>query len=228
MMDDTERQNETLNSLDQPGEAELAPEETPAEGEEPAPDPISALRQELDQARAKEAEYLEGWQRARAELANARKRFQREQEQVYSNAKADVMVQLLPIADDFARAFETLPANLSQVTWIEGLMLIQRKLQWLLERSGVVPIEVIGQEFTPTLHEAISHEPSTTVPAGQIIAELQKGYQMGDRVLRPSLVRVSAGPPPQPDSAGTAEAQSTPPAADQVAEEGAGHPDEQS
>ena len=176
--------------------------EIPAEeGEQEEPiDELTALGQELEKVRAKEAEYLDGWQRARAELANARKRFQREQEQAYSNAKADVLARLLPIVDDFERAFETLPHNLSGLTWIEGMALIQHKLHALLEQDGVAPIEAVGEEFDPFLHQAITHEPSDAVAVGHVISELQKGYKMGDRVLRPSMVRVSAGPPPPPEA----------------------------
>lgn len=177
-------------------ETELPAEE--GEQEEPI-DELAALGQELEKVKAKEAEYLDGWQRARAELANARKRFQREQEQAYANAKADVLARLLPIVDDFGRAFETLPHNLSGLTWIEGMALIQHKLHALLQQDGVAPIEAVGQEFDPFLHQAITHEPSDTVAVGHVISELQKGYKMGDRVLRPSMVRVSAGPPPSPE-----------------------------
>jgi molecular chaperone GrpE len=175
---------------------ETEAEPSPEEGEkEQAADELTALRQELEQVKATESEYLDGWQRARAELSNARKRFQREQEQAYANAKAGVFVRLLPIADDFERAFETLPRNLLGLTWIEGIALIQRKLRLLLEQDGVAPIEADGQEFDPLLHQAVTHEPSDTVAVGHVISELQKGYCMGDRVLRPSMVRVSAGPP---------------------------------
>jgi molecular chaperone GrpE len=161
-------------------------------------DEVATLQKELQEARAQAAEYLDGWQRARAELANARKRFQREQEQAYVNARADVLVRLLPIIDDFDRAFRTLPESLSDLTWIDGVKLIQRKFTTLLEQQGVTPIEAVGQEFDPVLHEAITHEPSETVPAGYIIATLQEGYRVGDRVLRPSAVRVSSGPLPKP------------------------------
>jgi len=178
-------------------ETELPVEE--GEQEEPI-DELTALGQELEKVKAKEAEYLDGWQRARAELANARKRFQREQEQAYANAQADVLARLLPIVDDFGRAFETLPHNLSGLTWIEGMALIRHKLHALLEQNGVEPIEAVGQEFDPFLHQAITHEPSDTVAVGHVISELQKGYKMGDRVLRPSMVRVSAGPPPPPEA----------------------------
>jgi len=177
--------------------------EVPDEGgaAEERVDELTALRGELDEARAKEAEYLDGWQRARAELANARKRFQREQEQSYAIAQGTVLSQLLPIVDDFERAFETLPHNLSGLTWIEGILLIQRKLQLLLEQLGVAAIEAGGREFDPHDHQAVTHEPSDTVPQGWVIAELQKGYKLGDRVLRPSMVRVSSGSAPQPEAA---------------------------
>lgn len=155
---------------------------------------LDALRQELEESRAKEAEYLDGWQRARAELANARKRFHREREQAYTNAKADLFVRVLPIVDDFERAFDTLPDGLSGQPWIEGMKLIQHKFRTLLEQDGVRPIEAAGQEFDPLSHQAVTHEPSDEVAAGHVIAELQKGYMLGDRVLRPSVVRVSSGP----------------------------------
>jgi molecular chaperone GrpE len=175
-------------------------EEQKAEGavdeqQEDAIDELVVLREELDEAKAKEAEYLDGWQRARAELANARKRFEREQVQAYTNARADVLKHLLPIVDDFERAFETLPANLSGLTWIEGVLLIRRKLDVLLEQSGVTPIDAVGEEFDPFAHQAVTHEPSDTVPPGHVIAELQKGYRISERVLRPSMVRVSSGLP---------------------------------
>jgi molecular chaperone GrpE len=194
----TEEQAETFETtqeeqVEQPVEAV---QEEAASGEMEV-DEGAALRQALEDAQAKEAEYLDGWQRARAELANARKRFERERLQVYDNAKADVLSQLLPLADDFERALDTVPHSLSSLTWIEGITLVQRKLQQLLERASVTPIEAVGQEFDPFSHEAVTHEPSETVPAGYVIAELQKGYRMGDRVLRPTVVRVSSGPLPE-------------------------------
>jgi molecular chaperone GrpE len=166
---------------------------TEAGQEESLADTVMALRQELAEAQTKEAEYLDGWQRARAELSNARKRFQRDQEQAYTNARADVLTRVLPIVDDFERAQATLPESLSKVTWVEGVLLIQRKLQALLDQDGVVPIQTAGEKFDPCLHQAVTHEPSATVPEGHVIAEMQTGYRLGDRVLRPSMVRVSAG-----------------------------------
>jgi molecular chaperone GrpE len=181
-------------------EAEPASEEgEPLDGREAEDEDtgLAGLLQELEEARAKEAEYLDGWQRARAELANARKRFQREREQAYANSKADMWARLLPVVDDFERAVEALPDDLSGETWIEGVMLVRRNLEKLLDQDGVTPIDAVGHEFDPLVHQAITHEPCETVPEGHVISELQKGYKMGDRVLRPTMARVSSGPPPE-------------------------------
>jgi molecular chaperone GrpE len=178
------------------GEQEVvAVAEVPAESAEGAAgEGLDSLRQQLEDAQARQAEYLDGWQRARAELANARKRFQREQEQAYGNARADVLVRLLPILDDFQRALESVPAEVPAAPWTEGVRLIERKFQYLLEQEGVTVIDDAGQEFDPTLHQAVTHEPSDTVPAGHVISALRAGYRLGDQVLRPSIVRVSSGP----------------------------------
>lgn len=215
-MADTQRAEEATGVQGQEpqkdeGELVEAQVEGPQEVEiEEAVDELGFLRQELEEARAKEAEYLDGWQRARAELANARKRFEREQAQAYTNAKADVMIRLLPMVDDFERAFEELSTDLLDLDWVEGLRLIQHKFRVLLEQEGVVPIEATDQVFDPNLHQALTHEPSEDVPEGHVIAEVQKGYRMGDRVLRPNIVRVSSGPLPEPEPeaepAGEAEA----------------------
>ncbi len=193
----TDEQNNHV--VEDPATIEPAPVQEAAAGE--APDELAALRQELDAARAHEAEYLDGWQRARAELSNARKRFQREQEMAYSNATGQVLVRLLPILDDFERALSTLPANLAGLTWVEGIGLVYRKLQLVLEGEGVSAIPAVGQPFDPTAHEAVTHEPSDSVPEGHVIGEVQKGFRLGERVLRPALVRVSSGPAPQPQPA---------------------------
>ena len=154
-------------------------------------DELVALRQELEEQKAKAAEYLDGWQRARAEFANYKKRIEKEQEDMIKSANGAFITRLLPVMDDFERAFQTLPLDLMGMTWLEGIALIQRKLQMLLELEGVTVIETEGHMFDPTLHQAVTHEESEEREEGQIIGEVQKGYKMGDRVLRPSLVRVA-------------------------------------
>lgn len=160
-------------------------------------DEKAALRQQLEEEQAKSAEYLDGWQRARAELANARKRWERESAQAYSNAVMSVISNLLPVVDDFERAVEIMPQDINNRTWIDGILLIHRKLQAVLEQQNITPIEIEpGTPFDPTYHQAVTHEPHETCKAGAIIAGFQKGYKLGDRVVRPALVRVSAGPLP--------------------------------
>ncbi|MGD8397855.1 MAG: nucleotide exchange factor GrpE [Anaerolineae bacterium] len=180
-------------------EVAVAAEEQEAPVEE-APSALEVLREELETCQEKQAEYLDGWQRARAELANARKRFQREQEQAYANARAEVLVRLLPVVDDFQRAFENMPDRVDDAGWLGGIRLIRQKLQNLLDQEGVTVIETDGERFDPFYHEAVSYEPSGDVPEGHVISDMQTGYRMGERVLRPSMVRVSSGPPVPPEA----------------------------
>jgi molecular chaperone GrpE len=169
-----------------------APEGIPAEAEPTEEvDELTALRQELEEQKAKAAEYLDGWQRARAEFANYKKRIEKEQEDMIKSANGAFIAKLLPVMDDFERAFQTLPLDLMGMTWLGGIALIQRKLQVLLEQEGVTIIESEGQMFDPTLHQAVTHEESEEHEEGQIMGEVQKGYKIDDKVLRPSLVRVA-------------------------------------
>lgn len=156
---------------------------------------LEALRQELEEAKAQAAEYLDGWQRARAEFANYKKRNEQERQELFKLANTTLITRLLPIFDDFERAFQTLPRNLLSFTWIDGVALIYRRLQAILEAEGLTLMETEGQSFDPLVHEAVTYEESAEHQEGQIIGEVQKGYKLGDRVLRPALVRVAKGKP---------------------------------
>lgn len=184
---------------------EVTAEEVKAEAAEAQEevDELAALREELEKAKAQAAEYLEGWQRARAEFANYKRRQEQEREELYKLANANLMRRLLPVMDDFERAFQTLPYGLLSLTWIDGIALIHRKLEAALQAEGLTPIEVKpGQPFDPLVHEAITREPHEEFEEGQVIAEVQKGYKLGEQVLRPTLVRVSSGPPEKPKGEG--------------------------
>ncbi len=154
-------------------------------------DALVALQAELDAAKAQADEYLDQWRRSAAQFSNYKKRIEREQAEFTRLANATLISRLLPVMDDFERAFETMPPSLSSITWVEGLALIQRKLRLVLEQEGVEVIETEGQTFDPLLHEAVTYEEAEGFDEGQIIAELQKGYKLGERVLRPSMVRVA-------------------------------------
>lgn len=171
---------------------------TDAEAEILGPEDIigsdeAELLEKLAQAEAQATEYLENWRRAVADLSNARKRMQREQEEMRRSAAERVLEKLIPIIDDVDRAFDHVPPGKANSDWVEGFRLIERKLHVLLQSEGVTPIPAVGQQFDPKLHHAVTHEDAEGMKEGQIIAEVAKGYKLDDKVLRPSMVRVAKG-----------------------------------
>ncbi len=154
-----------------------------------------ATRNELEALKAKAAEYLEGWQRARADFANYKRRVEKEQGETYQNAAARVISRFLDVHDDFDRAIKEKPADTSDAEalarWAAGMDLIQRKLHNLLEAEGVERVEAEGQTFDPQRHEAVTQEESESHEPGQIIGVVRQGYKLGDRIIRPAMVRVA-------------------------------------
>ena len=153
---------------------------------------VEALKSELEEWKAKANEYLDGWQRARADYANYKKRVEREQVQAYQNALAIVIRRFLEVIDDLDLALKNRPQGGDGAGWAEGVELIYRKLSAILEAEGVSIIDTDGQYFDPNLHEAITNEQHPELESGRIIAVLKKGYRLGDRVLRPAQVRVAS------------------------------------
>ncbi|MCI0519278.1 MAG: nucleotide exchange factor GrpE [Chloroflexi bacterium] len=149
-------------------------------------------QEELNSWQVKANEYLDGWQRARAEFANYKKRVEREQAQAHQNSAANVVRRFLDVLDDLERALSNRPQEGEGAAWAEGVELIARKLAALLEAEGVTAIEAEGQFFDPTLHEAITREENSGLESGQIIAVFKQGYRLGERVIRPAQVRVAS------------------------------------
>ena len=149
---------------------------------------IDALKRQLQDAETKLAESVEGWQRSIADFQNYRKRVERDNESMYVSMKGDIIKKVLPALDDLERALQNRPVD---DAWANGIELIARKLQNLLGAEGLKRIEAEGVEFNPTFHEAISHEPADGVASGHVIAVVQNGYLLGERVIRPALVRVA-------------------------------------
>ena len=145
----------------------------------------------LAEAQAEAARNLEGWQRTQAEFANARKRLERQRAEAYVNANADLATRLLPIVDDFERAINNAPEDVRGDGWISGVELVYRKLVNVLEAMGATAINAVGQPFDPNFHEALGQEASNQYESGVVTREMQKGYRLGDRVIRPSLVYVA-------------------------------------
>src|ERR671934_2178556 len=139
---------------------------------------------------AKADDYFAKWQRAAADLANMRRRHEQERQEYMKQANAMLIAELLPVLDSFDRALVSMPPDLRELTWIDGIVLVERQLRMVLERAGLTPIAAEGQPFNPTEHEALLHEESDK-PEDTVISELQKGYKLHERVLRPALVKVA-------------------------------------
>ncbi len=166
-------------------------EETVAVEETAVEEPLT-IEEQLAAAQAEAAQNLDGWMRAQAEFSNARKRMEKQRADTYLNATANVATQLLPALDDFERALDNLPPEIADNSWLEGIQMVQRKLLNILEGLNVTVIDAVGQSFNPMFHEAIMQEETDEYESGLVSKELQKGYQIGDRVIRPSLVYVAA------------------------------------
>jgi molecular chaperone GrpE len=149
---------------------------------------IDALKRQLEDAEAKLAESVEGWQRAQADFQNYKKRVERDNELIYASMKSDIIKKVLPALDDLERALQNRPA---EDAWANGIELIARKLQNMLDVEGIKRIEAAGAEFDPKFHEAISHEHNEDFQSGHVIEVVQNGYMLGERVIRPALVRVA-------------------------------------
>ena len=163
----------------------------PADTAAPEVSGIATLQTELERQKEQSGYHLEQWKRTAADLQNYRKRVEKERGEWIQSAQAALVSQLLPVLDDLERAFLTLPVALSGFTWTEGLALIDRKLQLVLEHNGLKEIEALGRQFDPSRHQAILQEQTAEVPDGQVLAVLQKGYTLHDKVLRPAMVKVA-------------------------------------
>jgi molecular chaperone GrpE len=150
------------------------------------------LEQQLGKERERAQGYLEELQRERASFINYRRRTEAERENWGRDANSALIFNILPVLDDFERARENIPADQKDSAWVDGMMLVGRKLLSTLELAGLRPIEAVGKPFDPALHEAVSVQPVEGQEPGIVLEEYRKGYKMGDRVIRPSMVQVSA------------------------------------
>ncbi|MDQ3700835.1 MAG: nucleotide exchange factor GrpE [Chloroflexota bacterium] len=149
---------------------------------------LDELRQKARDAETRAQENLDRWQRAQADLANYRRRAQFEREELEKFAAASLVAALLPVLDNFDRAWGSLPGQFRRLTWLSGVAMIHSQLRGTLERVGLVEIEAQDKPFDPALHEAVEHEAGDGTP--HVIAVLQAGYKLHERVVRPTLVKV--------------------------------------
>jgi molecular chaperone GrpE len=165
--------------------AEPAPQDSPE-----MPDTVEGLKALLEDERTKAQGYFQNWQRAAADYQNFKRRVEEERSDTARFANAALVINLLPILDDFERAFLNIDRAVAGLNWVDGVKQIQKKLQALLEVMGVSEIPADSQPFDPAVHEAISQGPGEE---GRVVAVAQKGYKLGDRVLRPTMVVVGDG-----------------------------------
>lgn len=178
----------------------LAPEEvsSAAEGQggieaeqvAPEPDDVASLRKALAEEKARAESHLANWQRAQADFINLRRRHEQERDEVTRFANATLLLSLLPVVDDLERALASVSPKLAGMTWVDGIRLIYRKLQATLDAQGLSEIKAMGETFDPHIHEATMYGEGEE---GIVVEELQKGYKLHDRVIRPTMVVVGKG-----------------------------------
>jgi len=151
---------------------------------------VEELRQALAEEQEKAQRYLASWQRSQADLENYIKRTEQEKSATVEFANSTLLLELLPIMDDFDRAFASVPAELAEQHWTKGVGLIYNKLKAVLEAQGLAEIKARGEPFDPYLHEAAGQVDGED---GIVVEEIRKGYKFRDKLLRPSMVMVGAG-----------------------------------
>jgi len=145
-------------------------------------DPLEELRREKDSLQDRLL-------RTAAEFDNYRKRVERERRDLADYMKADILAELLPIVDNFERALQAPSSDIDSLR--KGVELIHKQMHDFLRKRGVTPIEALGADFDPNFHQAVIHETSPSHREGEVIEELQRGYMLGDKLLRPAMVKVA-------------------------------------
>jgi molecular chaperone GrpE len=151
---------------------------------------------EVERLRAQEKEaagHLERLQRTQAEFENARKRLAREKSEYFLYAHEELIAKFLPVVDNFDRALEQAQDESHREAFIEGIRLIRKQLEGVLTESGLKPVESIGKTFDANQHEALAQVSSDAHPENTVVEEVQKGWFLHDRLLRPALVKISSG-----------------------------------
>lgn len=150
----------------------------------------ASLTAELEELREKADTYYKNWQRSAADFINYKRRVEQERAETSRFATAALIINLLPVYDDLERAIAAVDTQLAGLNWVQGIMAIQRKFWNMMEAMGVTEIPAEGEDFDPSVHEAVARQPG---PEGKVLHVAQKGYRLGDRVIRPAMVIVGQG-----------------------------------
>ena len=168
-------------------------ESGPLEESQPATetDEMALLREQLEEALREKDQFRAMAQRAQADLVNYKQRSSDEQRELRRAANSNQLIKTLSIVDDLNRALDVIPESAVAPGWLEGLRLVQRNIDHILESEGVTKIEAEGQPFEPREHEAVSYEETPDGPEGMVVSVIRDGYMLHDRVLRAAQVTVS-------------------------------------
>ena len=169
-------------------ESPPAPDAPPPDTEDVRGDPDPG-GPELDEVIRERDAHYERLLRVTAEFDNYRKRTERERRELIEQAAGDLLGDLLPVVDDLERALAADTADGD--AYRRGVEIIHRQLLDLMAKRGVAPIEAVGADFDPTLHQAVAHEPGDGHRDGEVVEELRRGYTLHQRLLRPSMVKVA-------------------------------------
>jgi molecular chaperone GrpE len=169
---------------------------TPGEAEEreapeaPAANGGGDMSQQLAEEREKAEQYYRNWQRSAADFVNYKRRVEQERGELARFANAAMVINILPVFDDLERAVETVDAHMAGLNWVQGVVAIHRKFANLLEAMGVAEIPAAGETFDPAIHEAVARQPGAE---NTVLHVVQKGYRLGEKVVRPAMVIVGEG-----------------------------------
>ncbi len=189
-MNENEKDRQFSQDADEPEAAGAKPDVGPDDAEEKN----GGQKENYDQL-------MERFLRARADAENMRKRLERKMQEEVDHAIEDFAADLLPVADNLARAIQAALEHDSAEKILEGVQLVEKQLYDALSRHGVKPVEVeVGQQFDPNEQEAMTMIPSDEHPANNVVQELQRGFRIRNRLLRPARVVVSSGPPEEPQA----------------------------
>jgi molecular chaperone GrpE len=150
------------------------------------------LQSELEAMQTKSEEYLDLLRRTQADFINYKRRSGQEQNESRIAAQAAILAQILPVLDDLGRALQAVPEELRDNSWVQGILLVAKRLMGVLGQLGVRQIGQPGEKFDPHWHEAVTREARSDVPEGTILQVFQPGYAIGDRIIRPAQVAVAS------------------------------------
>jgi molecular chaperone GrpE len=192
--------SEESTTPDAPPAAEEDVLDTPVEVER---DPVEVLKEQVAKLEQEKKDNWEKFLRSAADLENFRRRAKRDLDDAKAEAKTRVLKEMLPVVDNLERALQHAEESVKSADlgpMIDGVRLVLRQFTAAFERCDVVAVEAQGKPFDPNLHEAISQQETAEQPPGTVVNVLQRGYKLGDRLLRPALVVVAKAPPaPAPE-----------------------------